>query len=1145
MGSLMDVDETERLGERPSTSDGAGLERLDRERYVSLGELAQGGIGRISRAHDGRLKRHVALKELLDPSPEAEERFVREALVTARLQHPAIVPVYDAGRWPTGEAFYAMKLVSGRSLAEVVDGARSFEDRLALLPHVLAVAEAIAYAHSEGIIHRDLKPGNVLVGAFGETVVIDWGIAKDLREADAAADSPEAPASSAPEAIVDALTMVGAIMGTPAYMPPEQAAGEPVDERADVYALGAILYHVLAGDPPYEGKNSLDIVSRVLQLPPPPLAQKQEGVPPDLLTIVEKAMARASDDRYPTAKELAEDLRRFQRGQIVRAHQYSRKERLVRFVRRYRAPLLVAAAAFAVVAVVAVMSLLRVFEARRIAEAERDRASEERERAEQKQAEAEAAHRSASEHADDLTLLEARAAAARDPNEAIAYLESLSAGFGRFGEARLIAADAEAHGVAKILRGHGGPLTSALYSPDGSRIVTSSDDRTLRVWDAEGKLLRVLEGHTDEAWMLDFSRDGERLLSTGKDGTLRLWDVEAGTSRVFHSDKRDLQWPYFLPGETSAIAFSCGEKKVVKWDLVSGEQAPLPDAATSCPGTLAMTRDRRTIAFPSESGGLRVLDLETGRGRTFSDKGLTCMTVAISPDGRRAGCAQAGGRAGAWDVASGKRIELPGQDPSQHGLDLRPIAFSNDGTLIAWGGHGNALHVVNVEDGSAQVLGGHRGPLFQIVFSEDDRSIATVSSDHTVALWDLVAGRHRKFHGFRDQTSWVAFSPDRKSVLAASWDHTARIFPLETPGNRVAEAGDSPITAARFSADGGSLLSVEKSGAVRIHDVAGQKTAMWEAKIKGSGHTMSPDGNRVAAMTSEGDIHVTGPGGADARTLRGPEGRIERVVFSADGKHLVSLGAAGAVRLWDLETGEGRLLHTHEGPALCAAFSPNGREIASGGVDRLVRVWSDERAESLSLRGHLDKVEVLLFLPDGRVVSGGFDHSIRIWDPRSSAAPLTIEASGLGIASLLVSADGATLYSLGGEPTIRRWEVETGRPRPSLRGHESPVTRMILSPDGGRLASASSEGVIRVWDLASGESRTLEGHQGLVTALAFSPRGDRLGSAGEDGTVRLWADDLPTDPAALRAWLAQTRTDTAEPASSSTKCTGLNASCSP
>jgi tRNA A-37 threonylcarbamoyl transferase component Bud32 len=284
------------------------LPLVDANHYQLLGEVARGGNGRIVKARDARLDRDVALKQLRDQS-FGRRRFVREATLTARLQHPSIIPVYEFGRFASGEPFFAMKLVHGESLRDAIKGRPTLEQRLELLPNVLAVADAIAYAHSQRVIHRDLKPSNVLIGAFGETVVIDWGLAKELDDADII--EPASPIVGP----VDA-TKTGAILGTPVYMPPEQALGESVDERADVYALGALLYHVVAGTPPFEGRDGAEVVRKVISSAPALLVTVTPGVPADLAAIVGRAMARDKGQRYPDARALADDLRRFQLGQI-------------------------------------------------------------------------------------------------------------------------------------------------------------------------------------------------------------------------------------------------------------------------------------------------------------------------------------------------------------------------------------------------------------------------------------------------------------------------------------------------------------------------------------------------------------------------------------------------------------------------------------------------------------------------------------------------------------------------------------------------------------------------------------------------------------------------------------------------------------
>jgi serine/threonine protein kinase len=269
------------------------------DRYVLEREIGRGGMGRVFAGRDLRLQRPVAIKVLLEPSEARAQRFEREVRLAARLQHPGIVAVYDSGFWPGGEPYLVMRLVLGRSLARAIEEGETQADRLALLPSLIAAADAVAYAHDQGVVHRDLKPSNIIVGAFGETVVLDWGLARG--PADGEADEP------------------GTVLGTPGYMAPEQAAGQPVDARADVYALGALLAHLLAGEPPR---------------PPDPVALAR-GAPADLLAIAAKALASDPRLRYPTAFELAEDLKRFQTAELVAARPYSLPARSLRWSARH------------------------------------------------------------------------------------------------------------------------------------------------------------------------------------------------------------------------------------------------------------------------------------------------------------------------------------------------------------------------------------------------------------------------------------------------------------------------------------------------------------------------------------------------------------------------------------------------------------------------------------------------------------------------------------------------------------------------------------------------------------------------------------------------------------------------------------------
>jgi serine/threonine protein kinase len=311
---------------------------LSATKYRLAGEIGRGGMGAVYVAEDGELGREVALKvTTYELGPEIAERLRREARVLARLEHPGIVPVHDFGILPDGRAFYVMKLVRGRRLDA---WAREHADRRAALRLFQRVCEAVAFAHAAGVLHRDLKPENVMVGSFGEALVMDWGIAKEL----ARLAPPDAPAGAEPRALPDSMgdtlpasgeqTAAGAVLGTPAYMAPEQARGEidSLDARADVYGLGAMLYFLLAGRPPFDGDSPRAIVARVLDAPPPPLGA---DVPAPLAAIAHKALAKEPAARYQTALDLARDVDAWLDGNPVSAHPETTIERAVRLARRH------------------------------------------------------------------------------------------------------------------------------------------------------------------------------------------------------------------------------------------------------------------------------------------------------------------------------------------------------------------------------------------------------------------------------------------------------------------------------------------------------------------------------------------------------------------------------------------------------------------------------------------------------------------------------------------------------------------------------------------------------------------------------------------------------------------------------------------
>jgi eukaryotic-like serine/threonine-protein kinase len=1092
------------------------LPTVEREHYQILGEVAVGGIGRIRKAREDRLGRPVALKELRgEADARVEARFVREALITARLQHPSIIPIYEAGRWPSGELFYAMKLVAGRSLAEAIEG-RSYEERLELLPHVLDVAEAIAYAHSRRILHRDLKPSNILVGEFGETVVIDWGLAKDLSSHRITPGPGQMPAraafdsNSAEVADDELLTMMGAVMGTPAYMPPEQASGKPVDERADVYAIGAILYHLLTGHPPYEGSNPMEIVRRVLAGPPAPLQKQQPGIAPDLSAILEKSMARVHHARYPSARELAEDLRRFLNGQIVGAHRYSPNDLLRRFAGRHRAALVVGLASIALMAVLGVVGLRRLVAEWR--------------RAETKQGEVEEARRTAVEHADDLTLMHARAAVEHDPNQALAWLKSISPAFSRWSAARIVAADAKAHGIAMVLPGHTGAVNDVAFSRDGATLATGSDDHTVRLWDVKTGRERILKGHTDEVYFVAFSPDGTQLASAGKDETIRLWDIATGSARVLIGQTGRFGGLAFSPDGRHLLSASY-DGMVRLWDAKSGDGSLL----SSTPGPIrgmAFSPDGKTVAHGGGDRLLHLTDLESGRVRVLAGHEAAIIALAFSPDGARVATRDIDGTVLEWDARTGAHRALLGSSLSTKALSMTGLGalyFSPDSATIASVGEDETLRLWDVRTGAARALQGHEGRILAAAFSPDGSSIATGSYDRTVRLWSVATGKSRVLHESEDAVIKVAFSPDGEHLAAGSADATARIFPTSTGADRVL-VHRSPVLAADFSRDGKLLGSADSEGILRLWDLASGAPRVLSRHGSGPAFLrFSPDGQRLASSGADGVVRSWDRATDLQKTITTyPRESARALAFSPDGRLLASAGGEGLVRVNDLTSGEERVFQGHDRAVTALLFSPSGAELASASLDGVVRLWQLASGSNRAFRGHEEAVSALAFSADGhKLASGSVDHKLRFWDTATGDSHL-VDAGGSGITQIAYSADGMTAITVSKvESSLRLWDVATGQQRGALRGHGGEVVGFSLSPDRRLLATASTDRTVRLWDLASGESRVLRGHEGAVLGVVFSPDGLRLASFSQDGMARIWSDDLPHEPAELRAWLAE------------------------
>src|SRR5262249_46425072 len=480
--------------------------------------------------------------------------------------------------------FYAMKMVTGRSLAELMKEVTSLDDRLALLPHVIAVADAIAYTHEQNVIHRDLKPLNILIGAFGETVVVDWGLAADLSQADR-----RMGVAGPYEVATSGLTVAGTVLGTPEYMPPEQAAGKSVDKRADVYAIGAILYHLLAGSPPYEGNTSKEILAKVLTDEPVSLETRVSGVPRDLATIVRKAMSRDCNARYPTAKELSSDLKSFQTGQLVSAYHYTTFALFRRWFRKYRLPVSLCESFLLLLGALSIASIRSIVRARNNAEAQRIAAVRERILAETR--------------GDQLLLSAASSALGRDPTEALAWLKLYPRVDKNEERVRDIAADAVSRGVARHVLSHDQAVTTAHFSPDSKYLVSASAIGPVRIWSTEtGK--KIAELHTARSvYAARFTPDGTTVAFAGADNAITLWKWQTNQTQQLNGHQGSVRHLAFSNG---GRLVSCAWDNTVRlWDPATGSSQVLA-VHSGAVSSLSVSHDGNIVASAGVTASLSI-----------------------------------------------------------------------------------------------------------------------------------------------------------------------------------------------------------------------------------------------------------------------------------------------------------------------------------------------------------------------------------------------------------------------------------------------------------------------------------------------------------------------------------------------------------
>ena len=1033
----------------------------DPERYEQVNEHARGGLGRVVRAVDRRLGRTVAVKELLRHDPANEARFLREAMITARLEHPGIVPVHEAGRWPNGDPYYVMKLVEGRTLKELICEAAALRERLALLPHVIAVADAVGYAHSEGVIHRDLKPSNVIVGSFGETIVVDWGLARDRKR-----DVPE-PAEEL-LAVGSASTVSGKVVGTPAYMSPEQARGDVVDERADVYALGAVLYELLAGSPPHADTTPQAVLDRVIAGPPRPLPMVVPSVPGELATIVRKAMARDPAARYANALALAEDLRRFTTGKLVSAHSYSTWALVRKRLARHRGVVAVAIASALVLSAVGVESVRRVVAERNIARN---------------------ALASAEKRKRELLLLQAETALPKDPTAALAWLKGYRVGPDDRTKVVDVIDEAMALGVARHVFRPGDWVLDVRFTPDGSTLVAAVRDGYVRAYDVRTGATTELGKAPSVPKALTVSADGAYAVTGCSGGEVVVWPLHGGVPRVLlAAGGRPISRLRLSDDRRVLVERDWSAPQVISLD--GGKPTVL--APTSGIKFAVAEHDWSRVVVATSATELAVADGTAGTAlRPLARTDNAIEFLALSPSGDTV-VVHDGETIWSVPFAGGELHEL-----ARYKNELRAVVWSQDGRTIALGGALPEILLVDTATGLVTELRGHTDAIYTLELSRDGSQLLSASDDATARVWRLANRTALVLRGHDDDIYVARFSADEHSVATASLDSSARVWDIAQPSSS-AYVESEPIEQLRF--DGAGALATTGRAIARWDLGAGTREQLFSADHTPhglGGSVVSPAGDRIVLAGPDGSMELRDRAG-HTRALLGHAGLVSHAEFSRDGRTLYSSSSDGTLRRWDAATGDSRLVFESTAPIRGFALAHDGRIAAQAGdASYLI-----DEAGAITRLGTGDAWCVLLaeFDPVDRLVLHRCNDTLALVD---RGKVIELPTGAYRASRVAVSQDGRRIAAGLSDRTVRLWSADTGRVIDILHGHSDLVMGVAFSPDGSKLASASYDKTIGVWDLATRRHRVLRGHSAAVNWIAWRAA-DRLVTGSPDGTIRVW-----------------------------------------
>jgi WD40 repeat protein/serine/threonine protein kinase len=1018
--------------------------------YELLEENARGGMGVVYKARQKSLGRIVAVKMLLfgdHSGKDLAQRFRAEAAAAASLQHPNIVAIHEVNAHE-GQPYFVMDFIEGQSLARLAAGQSLPATRAAR--YVKIVAEAIHYAHERGILHRDLKPSNVLIDPFDQPRVTDFGLAKRLHH-----DSE--------------LTLSGQVLGSPNYMPPEQAAAKRglVGRRSDVYSLGAILYHLLTGRPPFAGETLTDTLQDVVNTEPVSPRLLNPSVPRDLETLCLKCLEKEPASRYQTAQGLAEDLDRFLKDELIHAQPIGPTARLWRWCRRKPLVASLGTATLVLLLAVAVGSPIAIY-----------RINHERQRAERGELDARQ-----KAYASDMNVVQ-QELAQNNLGRALELLDRQRPAANSLRSSRR----EEAHSPA----GH-----------NQSLVTSAATD--LRGWEwrylwrqCQGEERFILGKHSNGASAVGRIADGKKVFSAGGDKSVRLWDLE---SRSQIGLLTHLEEVIGAAASSNGLWLATATEKltegqpVLLWDLTTQNvAATLTTNFWLRAGSITFSPDNKWLAFATVFGGIRIWDVNARSELTnllAFDASAGRLGVAFSPESRTLAYNEnEDGAILLWEIASRSVIgRLTG-----HQSVVRALAFSADGQTLASASQDRTVRFWNLADRRERFqFANQSGGFNSLAFSPDGRTLAMSGeggAGRVIRLVEVETGKPKaELRGHLQDISGLAFTPDGQTLLSASGDDTLRVWDVEPRAmeQSVHVFGRGSISSSWRSY--GPALCLSPDGRHLLTVYTNQTFSLWDMLrlAQGERHSLPFTNTTIAAVAAGGRLAAFG-------------------------------SRRGEVMLWDSETGQMRffprpdtnhiyrLVFSLDGRYLAAAEDTKiPSQMAVAYQKRTVRVWdvgTQKQAHVFDTDGEFPVS--LTFSADAKALMAGFfSGSVKLWELDGPSGGATFLEHSDGVVGLALLADRQTLISAGAN--ICFWDVRTRHENAlKLSPRSGGFSSLALSPDGRRLAAGGSDGRITIWDLPSHqELATLEGHKEEVMQLAFTPDGDHLVSASKD-QLRVW-----------------------------------------